>query len=286
MYYQDIIKLAKKYGYTFEYGLGKSSFRSPLFWTSLVFLGGMIFFLISTFTPLLPAASKTFIFTGMLTTELIFLASFITHIEREKRTKRIKLGAFDPIADKGKSELTIRGQWLEKHLPYPRESYSKIVESFEDIDSRIKSDHRRNKSPFDIYISGIFKWRGVITWLATILFAPVAVTTALALLEDKPWTRPIKPVFTIENLNNLGIILVGLFIIGGILAFAGSLIKILFNYLIDVVFEHGCSDNSVNILIRDLLYLSSLEIPSTPDTGEQNKPHSELQDTEVCPATN
>lgn len=271
MYYQDIIKLAKKYGYTFEYGLGKNSFRSPLFWTSMVFLGGMVFFFISTFTTLLPTTPKTFAFFGMLATEIIFLLSLIIHIERQKKAKRIRLGAFDPIADEGKSELTIRGQWLEKHLPYQREAYSKLVESFEDLDSRIKSDHRRNKSLFDIYISGILKWRRVTTWLATILFAPIAVTTTLALLEDKPWAKPIKPMFTTDNLNNLAIIIVGLFVLGGILAFIGSLVRILFDYWLDVVSEHGCSETSVNILIRDLLHLSALETPLITSFCEQQR---------------
>lgn len=270
MHYQDFQKLAKEYNKIFGYSLRKESFKSKLFWIIVVSFLITITLMISRITELIPLIPGTYALAGAALFEITTIVLYAYFLEEQKKAKLIFLGVFNPEADNDRLPLEVRGDWLRSRIPYSRDQYLDLVEGFEKLDARLNV-----KKPstyfFESYIQGIINWTNKTKSIVTLLFIPIAIFITQAILEDKPWTRPIKLNLTTENLGNAGLLVSALIVLGAVLAFIVSMIKLAFDYWLDVITPHGVSDVSVTRLTHDLLRLSKISMPPTATDPDQTK---------------
>lgn len=267
MTYQDFLKVAKEYSTLFEYGFSANSMRSKMFWSSVIAFFGMLFFGFSHIIKSTAFIPDSYAFPGMLIFEAAFIMLYILHIERQKKAKLVALGLYRSDKDQEQLPIEIRGRWLSTRLPVQRERYLELVDAFEKLDARLRKRHEKI-SIIDIYMRGIFNWTLKAKSVAVILFIPIAISTVQAVLEDKPWTKPLKLNMTTENLQTGGFLLVILIVFSVVFVLFASLVRLLFNYWLDVVTAHGCSDASINRLASDLLRLSTFSIDVSEGPAE------------------
>lgn len=264
MYYKDFRAFAKRYSNLFHYGFDRTSLKTMLFWASIVSLCGMAFFAYATvyktlkvYIPL-PAT-----YLGMILCEGLFAAFYFVHVAHQLHKKQEKQGAYVREIDKDRAELDIRKDWLARHFPVPQEQFLNFVEAVEKIENRLDSARHKKKSAFEAYMGNIFKWTKPIKLMALTIGAPVSIYAIQAFLERKPWATEIQTSMTAQNLQALATIGGGLLAAGALITFVISMGKYLYWYYLDVVSKHGCSQPSVDRLMKDLLQLSRLEVERT-----------------------
>lgn len=260
MHYQDFHKLAKEYNKVFGYSLRKESFKSKRFWIVAASFLITIALMISPITGLLPFIPGPYALAGAVLFETTTIVLYAFFLEEQKKTKLILLGVFNIETDNDRLPIEIRGDWLRGRIPYSRDQYSDLVESFEKLDARLNIK-RPNTYFFENYIRGIISWTNKTKSIATLLFIPIAIFITQAVLEDKAWTKPIRLYLTTENLGFAGLLVSALILFSAILVLIAAMVKLALNYWLDVITLHGVSDDSVTRLTHDLLRLSKISVP-------------------------
>ena len=271
MRYLDFLIIAKKYSCTFEYGFSRKAFKSKLFWFSLLAFCGMALGLLNTFK-ILQIIPERIAFWSVMIFEVAFIFLYFGNAENLKRNKQISLGAFDPIADKDKRPIDIRSRWLENNLPFPKEKYIELIETFEKIDTRLTTRLQKN-SHFEMLVKSLLSWTYKTKSIATIILTSLAIFTTQALLENKPWAKPILSNMTASNIQAAAILSAGALIFIILIIFLFRIARSATNYWTDEMTRHGCSDESVNRLISDMLQLASV---GTPQPKPDNPPILDL----------
>lgn len=261
MYYKDFRTFAKRYNNLFHYGFGLSSLKSKSFWASILCLAGMAFFAYATVQKTLAAYIPLWAsYAAMIAFELSFGAAYFLHVAKQLLKKQKFEGAYIPEIDASRDELDVRKDWLARHFPIPREQFLGFVVAVENVENHLDSARHKKKSAFEAYVANAFKWTKPLKWAAITIGPPISVFIIQAFLERKDWTANIQPSLTAQNFQAIAVIGGGLLVAGAVIAFVVSMSKYLYWYCLDVISDHGCSQPSVDRLMKDLLQLSMLEV--------------------------
>ncbi len=268
MHYQDFQKIAKEYNKVFGYSLRKESFKSRLFWVVAASFLTTITLMTSSIIGLPSFMPGIYALAGGVLFEIITIILYAYFLEEQKKAKLISLGVFSIETDNERLPLEVRGDWLRSRIPYSRDHYLDLVEGFEKLDARLNIK-KSSTYFFENYIQGIINWTNKTKSIATLIFIPTAIFITQAVLENKPWTKTIKLYLTTENVGLAGLLLLALVVISIVLAFLASMIKLAFDYWLDVMTPHGVSDVSVTRLTQDLLRLSKINVlPTATDSNQ------------------